>query len=112
MKTYFAQVALINKERDEQGRGTERMMTIEYLAADEYDAVMSAKRFSENRLKNCPEWFTGLNCIKVHSFCPARIPDDGSYMPPACGPFFEWKCNYPGTYYQWAQKLNTAGVER
>lgn len=104
MTVYQAQVFFINKDRDKCGRCTEHETVIQYMAESYFKAILSAKLFADDRLNHCWEMFSGLSCIKVGTFRPITIGSDGQYVPPAMGPFFEWKCDYAGTFEQWAKK--------
>lgn len=105
--TYQASIAMINKERAPEGFATEHQMTIIFVATDKYDAVKAAKRFADDRLKAWAETFSSIGCIKVYSFHPSRIEDDGSYAPPTGCWFFEWKCDFPGRFEDWLNRLKS-----
>lgn len=101
MKTYSAQIALQNKERDSQGRGNEHGMFVEYLAKNEIDAAKGAKRFADRMVAQNSDRWTQVNCIKV-MYWTAQVMDDKGYcgLNRGCN-LFEWKCDYPGTFEQW-----------
>lgn len=98
MTTYSASVALHNKRRDAQGRGTEHGHEVVYVAPSNREAVLAAKRFADRMVEQWPDEYTQVNCIKVSVMHPKEIDAKGYISPACCGPFFEWKCDYPGEF--------------
>jgi hypothetical protein len=104
LSMYSALVALLNVKRDELGYATEHQFHIVYTSLNPRQAVRDAKAFADGRIREFPDEFKAVGCIKVSDYCPQMIMSDGLYKNPACGSFFEWKCDYPGTFEDWANR--------
>ncbi len=103
--TYQADISFINLERDDHGRATEASLEIVYQANTHRQAALSAKLFALGRLRHCGEIWSSLSAIKIFTFTPwPIILDTAEYISPA-RQIFEWKCDYPGAYEDWAARL-------
>lgn len=95
---YRADCAFLELDPD-TGRSlnTERSYSIFYLAPPESspsDIAADAHRWADNRIRNLPEIFGPLLCIKIYVLNPKAITSTGQYYPPTSFPFYEWKCDH------------------
>lgn len=64
-------------------------------------AVQDALRWYADRKKSFPEAFGKLLCIKAYEYQVHPIDAEGRMPPNTFLPFFEWKCDWPGTVEQY-----------
>ena len=103
---YKAYVSLQNVEKLDGHITTERDLDAVYRSTNDRQAVLDAIRFGEGRLKALPDMFCKLLCVKVYRFDPQPITAGGGCPSKlgSLGPFFEWKCDWPGTLEEYIKE--------
>lgn len=76
--------------------------------ADTFDeALATGVAFAQNRLDEIMKDMykaLGIGCIKIREKFIGRGQPSGMIDTAGTVPFFEWKCDYPGTMQNWIDK--------
>lgn len=93
--TYEANCYFLYTDEDD-GNTYERCSEIHYTADTREDAVDAAWRFVQGRMKAIPDYFERIGCIKISTFNPLPIGNQGELRGATFMPFYEWKLDWIG----------------
>lgn len=92
----FSATCFFLRKSDYDGRTLESDHTIYFEATTPLEAKRAVWRWVQDRMKNVPDYFAEIGCIKLYTFQPKEIDPMGRLGQATFLPFYEWKYDWPG----------------
>ncbi len=77
--------------------------SIQYESGVSADAILDFRRWWHNRAEACPEYFTKILAVKIYTFAPQRVQEDGYLDSDHALAICEWKYDTPFAEIFWKE---------